>query len=544
MFSELQSHGSGERHRPYRTGWEVLLPSLGGLTLACFDPVGLVALDLAQIAAWVDVLVPDALSADRVLDTVRASGQSNVGVHVLDGHDVRPPSGHWDGLLMHDPAGVVADAAAVERMLGMFDRHGAADAFAYWCAPNALAVGGRSLSAGRRVTLSRMDRILGRHGLRGRAWPMVLAAGPRVSEVVPETGYAMLRNPGEWREKVKSLLWGSRLSRWLSHAGAVVAWRGGARPPLLERLARHVADQQLASPRWNQLLLLEGGKVVVGFEPCRGGPADGVVLIGTRDPLAVARREVEREDMRRLRESLPQALATLIPASYGRFEVDGLVCFLVERKRGVTIDSDVGDLAHVTELAADFLIAMSRASRRETVMDDALWDSRLERCLRQAIRRNPDVAERLRDLRRRVLDVTRGRPWVDVNMHGDYKIENVVYDPEARDLSGVIDWEHGQFEGSPYNDLAYLLAYNRQLRGQGWIEAARDLLAQRLSDDERALEARYWAAMALPPHLPPVLRALAPVHHIGFRRHGSWNVDELVQLRALLDEAIDSLGAA
>ncbi|MCW2909891.1 MAG: phosphotransferase family protein [Actinomycetia bacterium] len=49
-------------------------------------------------------------------------------------------------------------------------------------------------------------------------------------------------------------------------------------------------------------------------------------------------------------------------------------------------------------------------------------------------------------------------------MHGDYRLGNLVPDPDTQQVRAVLDWEMSTF-GDPVMDLALLLVYSAGLGG-------------------------------------------------------------------------------
>jgi len=64
-----------------------------------------------------------------------------------------------------------------------------------------------------------------------------------------------------------------------------------------------------------------------------------------------------------------------------------------------------------------------------------------------------DLADRLTT---RVENVPAGAPWSIV--HGDYRLDNTIVDPETMRIRAVVDWEMSTL-GDPLSDLALLLVY-------------------------------------------------------------------------------------
>ena len=537
----------------YRAGWELLTGVLQGAAVLCVDDLGDVVLALAPLCAQVRVLLVPV--ADRLQ---AASAAMNWATHVdaIDASDPDayhpPPSGMFDGLVLHDPTGRL-DAAlpggidAVLAHAGPMLRPGA---FVYLAAPSKFAVGGPSSP----VTVPRLRRrsrrrwmsLLRRYSVEHQTvHPLVIDDSGRLAEVLSARDYAMTRNHGQLRERAKSVFWGKFAARWFTPAIAIVGWIGSRGRPMHEQMTSTMRERGMNVDAWSRQLVLRSGKIIVTY-PC-GDPdaGPGWVVVATADALAIARRERESRILSQLHVQLPPALGDLLPVPVDRFKITGLECFVLERMPGVTADAVLPALHDVSANAAEFLFALHRATRGDVTMTEAGWLLRLGWIFDQAVLHNPAVASELRLLEASLRTKVIGMPWVDVVCHGDFKIENVMYDPKTWELTGVIDWEHAKLVGLPYIDLAYLIVYNRMLRGQSWIEAAHNLvLSTDIDEREQLLKWRYWEVADLPPLMVPLLRAIAPVHHIGCRWHGNWTPAEVLALRTMLGDCRTLVEAA
>ena len=80
-------------------------------------------------------------------------------------------------------------------------------------------------------------------------------------------------------------------------------------------------------------------------------------------------------------------------------------------------------------------------------------------------------------------------------VHGDYRLGNLMFAPEAPDLLAILDWELSTI-GHPLADLAYLCSFFRlphdgaPFRGLGGLD-----LAALGIPDEAAVVARYCAGV-------------------------------------------------
>ncbi len=536
---------------PVQAGWELLLGPLTGKSVVCLDDGGTVIAALAQrcqrvllVSATPERAAQNAAhAADRGWSHVEVVAQQTLAdsISVLG-------SGRFDGLVVC----ALADrrsasfpgsfTPALEQARALL-RDGA---FVLVAATNRWGLSRDSIGSGfsRRgawswLSLSRLVRSLGAQDT--VVYPVLTDDRTRITEVIAPSGYRATKNVGAAIEVAKQWLWGARTARWFAPALVCVAWIGPAPTKLIDRVA-DALPHPLGRPRWVQCLVLMSGKVIASFDSGAEHDARRVVVV-TRDGLAVERRTHEADVLRQLAVALPASLSALLPAVLDRFALDGNECFVLQHIPGVTADSVVPELDRVTQKAVQFLLALHQATCTKRVMSAEGFASVLAPIFASAIKRNHIVAAELRQLELLVFERLVGQTWVAVCSHGDFKIENVIYDPRSFEITGVIDWEHAMLDGLPYIDLVYLLTYNRMLRGQSWAVAARSLLMGQTSAEEEALKARYWKAFGFEDRLAPILRTLAIVHHIGVRWHGQWAGKMKEELVALLHTCVALLQA-
>lgn len=534
---------------PYRAGWELLIGLLKGGAVLCVDDGGEVVSALVPMCSLVCMLTTRPGAGGEDAARAVSSGIRVLSVDQLDDKGTDLPG--FDGLVLHDPTGVVGTRlrGGLPSLLDRLRPRLRDGAFIYVAGPNRFGIPrlARSAKAKRsRLTGRMLCRMMRREGWAVSAvHPLVVESSGRLVEVLPTAGYTAQRNTGLWRERLKSLLWGRWFARWCAPAIAVVAWVSKPGNSLLESIGSRLGAIGYAVGDWKQYLVLRSGKIIVSFDPRRGAEGNGWVVVATREPLAIARRAREAEVLTELRLCLPTAISRMLPEPLDRFSLGGLECFVIGRIPGATADAVIPGLDKLTDEALSFLLDLHRATAREALIDDTNWGPRIGWLFEQATHRNPSVADALSRMATAMRPAMVGRSWVQVVTHGDFKIENVMYDPSTLSLTGVIDWEHALIAGMPYLDLAYLLTYNRMLRGQSWVGAMWDLLNHRaLSDEEERLEQRYWEVVDVPVHSRSWLRAMAVVHHIGVRWHGLWTDDEAAALSLLLDNASAQLSAS
>lgn len=516
------------------SGWIYLLPPLHGSRLICIDAVGNVAHRLAAEGAEVTVVVPDGQapwaseyldSAIRpTVDQLRFAGPDGIAVAW---HDAPPRP--CDGVIVHDLDGSTirtADVPAMVRLLRGMVRHLDAQAFVYvgalrrwspWRLSGRLA---GSRTSGRQRGVSRrchFDLVYAIGAIRVDEHPYLLS-GPALTEIIGSCGYRSTKNRELRTERAKEFLLGPRLAPLLAPGAGVVGYLGNKRESVIDLFRTQAGDPnqsaQAGRPVLAQCLVLHAGKVILGLRaPTSAGVAMTVVL--ARDDVAVRRREVEADSLLALVD-LPGRLAGLLPRYMGRFEVGGVQAFVQSTLPGVTCDLDLPVLAGLTQRAADFLVDLHEQTRDPSKPSHAV--TLICSLCTAAMLRAPQLSDSLLALRT-TIELCAGEVDVPlVCMHGDFKIENVMYDQGDGALTGVIDWELSMPKGLPLLDLLYLLGFNRMIRGQSRSAALGALtVGDAVEPEERELISNYLRRLGIAEcqRLPLAIAFLC--HDIGCR---------------------------
>jgi aminoglycoside phosphotransferase (APT) family kinase protein len=261
-----------------------------------------------------------------------------------------------------------------------------------------------------------------------------------------------------------------------------------------------------------------------------------MTVIVTGEAVAIRRREAEETSLTGLAATLPAGLATLVPQWLGRFDVEGAQAFVQSTRPGVTCDVDVPFLSTVTRAAAACLADLHRHTRdRSQPLRPATLMSSL--CI-AASERIPGLSGSLSGLREAIEESAAKLDFPLVWMHGDFKIENVMYDPGSGALTGVIDWELSMPAGLPLLDLLYLCTFNRMIRGQSRLDAFRALsLGEGLEEEEREMISDYLNRLGIHDAQRLPLGIAFVCHDIGCRIQ--WDVvpaDALREASQFLDE--------
>ena len=195
----------------------------------------------------------------------------------------------------------------------------------------------------------------------------------------------------------------------------------------------------------------------------------------------------------------------VVPRSIGRGIVGNAAFTAEEVKRGVSWRriSDFrrapgGALLAVT----DWLVEFQHATKT-----NCLWNHEVLRAQTRAL---ADSVQRILPERRAVSCISGGTRALDcdeeglpqipvVVCHGDLHLDNVLFSPDDKRLTGVVDWDLGTMQGLPLTDLFILLInYAMVVKGETYARAVQSLLEPNtLTGLERAALGSYEAAFAL-----------------------------------------------
>lgn len=213
-------------------------------------------------------------------------------------------------------------------------------------------------------------------------------------------------------------------------------------------------------------------------------------------------------------------------------------CYVIDRLPGVTLDVDCEALDAVTDQAVEFAIDLHLASSQRVTIDESNYRRLFWNLVEAAQARMPSIADELQTWDEPLRACVMGAVLPTVWMHGDYKVENVMYEQRHRKLTGVIDWELARGPGLPLLDPLYLLIYNRQIRGEDRFQCIGDILwRDRCNAVEREQLRRYAERVGIAEHLRPALGAMFVMHHFGCRLHFGPDGASLEKARGVIRDA-------
>jgi hypothetical protein len=268
-----------------------------------------------------------------------------------------------------------------------------------------------------------------------------------------------------------------------------------------------------------------------------------VVILSVRDRTpggggAIFRIPLDEESCERCRTNL-EVLADLrerggvmarhVPAPLWKGDFRRLSYYVEEEIDGIVVHPKNGRFRSISVRAAELLNDFHMETSSRVIVDEEFLVEKILFGLDERFDLGRD--DERRTLNRRIVSYLRSRflgrdiPLVDT--HGDYKIENILVDPNHGEIRGVIDWDLSRRGSLPMLDLLHLILYNRSLETgtdistligevlipgklRGWeVEAVNGYQASLgIKDEElRSFSVAYW--------LHHVFVRLAPTLHLS-----------------------------
>jgi len=515
-------------------GWVFLLAHAGLGRVLCLDAFpGNTVLALARLHAGVEAAQFRPLERGALERRLAAAGAPVTALTALDPRSDRLPfeNGRFDAVVLSEPdllpGREPGDASwSMVRFLGEARRVLSPQGFCCIKLRNRYAYGrARALLSGlgplrpTRTTLRRLTAHARDLGFLDVVAHPALMIHERVSEVACTATYEPTTVGNSTYHTIKSALLGPGLSRLFAPGFVVTCSKGPPRTSFITQLAALLAADGALSPRARvRRYLLPLGKVILSL----GRPEErhgDVVAVLPLQPSVLERRRHEAAILTRL-ASLPGAVSAVVPRMVAHGELHGQPYHVISELHGRAIDSPVPGLAEATGEACTWLAAFQGLTATERLVTPEVFAEffghPLERAAQMLGGETPAIARRIRA---RLEPDLLGRRIRTVWTHGDFKIENVLFDPATGRIQGVIDWDLSDAQGLPLIDLLYLLAYNRQLRSGERFDAVYfdGFLPARATAEEQALIAHYRARVAIDPATLPALAVMLWAHHVGRR---------------------------
>lgn len=213
--------------------------------------------------------------------------------------------------------------------------------------------------------------------------------------------------------------------------------------------------------------------------------------------------------------------------------------FSEERLSGIAIDEPLPQLEALSRKAVRLIVGLHKETRRNVVISENVYRrlfgrefQRLKACLNEA------YGLKLRQVEDRLKKQLLGKEFCTVLFHGDYKIENVLFDEKNWEISGVIDWDLSRKNSLPLLDVLYLLLYKDSLTNKksiGRILRER-VIKMNFTEFENSLIREYAAELGIAEELLRPLVRMFWVNHVSQRYRQQLLCPEAAEPAWLQDE--------
>lgn len=520
-------------------GWRHILPTLSASTpVLCLEArFGNTAAAFARTGAPVTVIHPCPITTQIIRRRLAALKLDHVDVIQIDPQaaELPFPNGRYGAFIRHDvagtlPAGGASNLAAfspalvseVFRILKPdgFAYFGAENPFSYtrWRKPVRQSSGAASTET-RLMPVGRAKALVRQAGFRNVSlYPYLVEIG-RVTEVIAPSGYQSTKNPFTASERFKRIILGRHTARFLTPAHGFVCAKNSTAPSSLDGIIQNLTSQGILSSDssgFRRYLALPG-KTIIALGQTKDDESNLIVVIPKVQRVLEWRRK-EIGIVNELR-ALSPFLASRLPRLYTECSSDGETYFAISEISGMVIDRRVPHLALLTRNAVDFLIRFNQITAREIAIDEGIYRDLFGCLTKQVMATYPDTGELIESIEAHLRRFLLGKRITAVWFHGDYKLENLIFDKKTYDINGIIDWEHSRRNGLPWLDLLYLLTYNRIMtEDRDFFDVYRGTIqAEDFTKQEKSIIDVYANALPVSGDMRQVMTCLFFLHHIGFR---------------------------
>jgi hypothetical protein len=221
-----------------------------------------------------------------------------------------------------------------------------------------------------------------------------------------------------------------------------------------------------------------------------------------------------------LKSLIKSSITDFTPRFKQRGNMDGYVYFCEERLKGAAIDVRLSKMDEMVLKAANFITSFHSETAKEITLDEKNTDNLFTGFFNNLAQHlDAEHKEKLGRIEESTKKQLLGKQFVTVWQHGDYKVENVLFDTATWDIKGVIDWDLSKKDGLPLLDILYLLLYKDNLEtreGMAEIFKFRFLKLAFLTQEKNIIS-HYLNTLNLSEDLIKPLLAIFWLHHIAER---------------------------
>lgn len=262
-----------------------------------------------------------------------------------------------------------------------------------------------------------------------------------------------------------------------------------------------------------------------------GNPNTVICILESTDLKLIARIPLDEESLKRVRNQVAAlsfigegapSFMKYIPHQYQPITISKQDIFLEERIDGSIIGCLEEAFLDEEALALEWVKAFHEATSERGVLSDDRFTELIDAPIQNlmAFLKTPEERHTLLSLRAWLKSEFKDVEVPLVCMHGDFKIENIVFDRKRRVIQGIIDWDLAVLSGLPGIDVIYFLAYSEVLRNTGTALSQTiidKIFHKQMHDFEREAIRRYFRALCIDEGLLPALGVISWLYHVSIR---------------------------
>jgi len=257
-------------------------------------------------------------------------------------------------------------------------------------------------------------------------------------------------------------------------------------------------------------------------------------------------------------------IAPLVPLFLEEGEYKGQVYFSESKLPGVGLDIPISKMNDMVSKAADLITNFHKETAREIIIDESNFDNLFGKYF-TVLKKNtsgvasdentygvapkvkeentygvapkvtprrwnhgltPEFTEKLSIIEQSIKQQLLNKPFTTVWTHGDYKIENILFNTRNWQITGLIDWDLSEEAALPLLDIFYLLMYKQYTLTQKSVANVFEerFLKMDLYPGEEKIINGYLSELGLFEELIKPLLIMFYLHHITVR-YGLDNID-------------------
>lgn len=340
-----------------------------------------------------------------------------------------------------------------------------------------------------------------------------------VGEVFYKNGYRSVKNPFLLKEKIREFLLNKFTYRiFSSDKLCLVSKNGATKITVIDNIISHVSNETGVKYKDISKCLVIPYKVLVTVQGQNGENYIFLLLRG-RDKNIRANKELEM--LKYLNQSYP-LLSPYLGESVSKGWYKNVEYIVYRKLPGVFVDAYFNKFNRAERSAFNMLVNIADMSKLcVTISQDKYieltdsWFNTLKECKKN----NTEFLTYVDNLKGNIFTTIENEVVNLVLFHGDYKIENLLFNSRDYSIEGVIDWDLSEKISFPGLDLIYLIIYSRRIKeNKSFIEVCEDVFQREgFSEHDLSLINEYSQIYKISNKMINALCALFVVHHYSCR---------------------------